>query len=148
MRRARARSPVSATTGTSSPAEVRAPVVGRDAEILTPEVLAFRRRAPSGLARSARGCLPRARARQAELDAGALPAFLPETQAVRDGDWQVVPAPAELQDRRVEITGPSRPQDGDQRGGRFAEAREIFERVALGDDFVEFLTLPAYDYID
>jgi malate synthase len=33
-------------------------------------------------------------------------------------------------------------------GGRFAEAREIFERVALGDDFVEFLTLPAYEYID
>jgi malate synthase len=33
-------------------------------------------------------------------------------------------------------------------GGRFAEAQEIFERVALTDDFVEFLTLPAYDYID
>jgi malate synthase len=33
-------------------------------------------------------------------------------------------------------------------GGRFAEARELFERVALGDEFVEFLTLPAYDYID
>ncbi|MFL5970994.1 MAG: malate synthase A, partial [Gaiellaceae bacterium] len=33
-------------------------------------------------------------------------------------------------------------------GGRFADAREIFERVALSDDFVEFLTLPAYDYID
>jgi malate synthase len=33
-------------------------------------------------------------------------------------------------------------------GGRFGEAREIFERVALSDDFVEFLTLPAYDYID
>jgi malate synthase len=33
-------------------------------------------------------------------------------------------------------------------GGRFAEATEIFERVALSDDFVEFLTLPAYDYID
>jgi malate synthase len=33
-------------------------------------------------------------------------------------------------------------------GGRFQEAREIFERVALSDDFVEFLTLPAYDYID
>jgi malate synthase len=33
-------------------------------------------------------------------------------------------------------------------GGRFEEAREIFERVALSDDFVEFLTLPAYDYID
>ena len=33
-------------------------------------------------------------------------------------------------------------------GGRFADAREIFERVALSDDFVEFLTLPAYEYID
>jgi malate synthase len=72
---------------------------------------------------------------------------LPETQAVRDGDWQVAPAPAELQDRRVEITGPVERNDGDQRGGRF-EAREIFERVALGEDFVEFLTLPAYDYIN
>jgi malate synthase len=33
-------------------------------------------------------------------------------------------------------------------GGRFPEAIELFERVALSDDFVEFLTLPAYDYID
>jgi malate synthase len=33
-------------------------------------------------------------------------------------------------------------------GGRFADARELFERVSLADDFVEFLTLPAYDYID
>jgi malate synthase len=33
-------------------------------------------------------------------------------------------------------------------GGRFADAQEIFELVALGDEFVEFLTLPAYDYID
>ncbi|HEV2712431.1 MAG TPA: malate synthase A, partial [Gaiellaceae bacterium] len=33
-------------------------------------------------------------------------------------------------------------------GGRFADARELFERVALADEFVEFLTLPAYDYID
>ena len=32
--------------------------------------------------------------------------------------------------------------------GRPDETREIFERVALGDDFPEFLTLPAYDYID
>ena len=33
-------------------------------------------------------------------------------------------------------------------GGRFAEARELFERLALDEEFVEFLTLPAYDYID
>ena len=44
--------------------------------------------------------------RQAELDAGALPAFLPGTAAVRAAEWRVFPVPADLQDRRVEITGP------------------------------------------
>ncbi len=33
-------------------------------------------------------------------------------------------------------------------GGRFADARAIFEQVALGEEFIEFLTLPAYGYID
>jgi malate synthase len=37
---------------------------------------------------------------------GELPDFLPGTKDVRDGDWRVAPVPAELQDRRVEITGP------------------------------------------
>ena len=32
--------------------------------------------------------------------------------------------------------------------GDYAEARELFEQVALGDDFVEFLTLPAYEHLD
>ncbi len=44
--------------------------------------------------------------RQARHDAGELPDFLPETQAVRAADWRVAPIPAVLQDRRVEITGP------------------------------------------
>ena len=44
--------------------------------------------------------------RQKALDAGALPDFLPETRDIRDGDWKVAPIPADLQDRRVEITGP------------------------------------------
>ena len=44
--------------------------------------------------------------RQAAIDAGALPDFLPETAAIRAADWQVAPVPADLQDRRVEITGP------------------------------------------
>ena len=35
-----------------------------------------------------------------------MPAFLAETRRVREGDWQVAPVPADLQDRRVEITGP------------------------------------------
>jgi malate synthase len=32
--------------------------------------------------------------------------------------------------------------------GRPRETREVFERVALGDEFPEFLTLPAYEYLD
>ena len=44
--------------------------------------------------------------RQKLFDAGQLPHFLTETKSVRDGDWKVAPIPADLLDRRVEITGP------------------------------------------
>jgi malate synthase len=43
---------------------------------------------------------------QARLDNGWLPTFLPETESIRKGDWKIAPVPADLQDRRVEITGP------------------------------------------
>jgi len=45
-------------------------------------------------------------ARQQQLDAGVMPDFLAETVAIRHSEWQVAPTPAEIQDRRVEITGP------------------------------------------
>lgn len=45
--------------------------------------------------------------RQRAIDAGALPDFLPETAAIRGGDWRVAPIPPDLRDRRVEITGPT-----------------------------------------
>jgi malate synthase len=52
--------------------------------------------------------LLRARAeRQERIQAGELPDFLDSTRPVRDGEWRVAPAPADLQDRRVEITGPA-----------------------------------------
>jgi malate synthase len=86
--------------------DVRAPVEGRGAEVLTEEALEF----VAGLHRRfnpAREQLLALRvARQARLDAGELPDFLPETRAVREGDWQVAPVPPALRDRRVEITGP------------------------------------------
>ncbi|HZS25336.1 MAG TPA: malate synthase A [Gaiellaceae bacterium] len=44
--------------------------------------------------------------RQAELDAGVDPGFLPHTHGIRESEWRVAPAPADLQDRRCEITGP------------------------------------------
>jgi malate synthase len=51
--------------------------------------------------------LARREARQREIDAGKLPDFLPETRAIREHEWHVTSIPADLQDRRVEITGPT-----------------------------------------
>ncbi len=45
--------------------------------------------------------------RQHELDSGRLPDFLTETRHIRESDWRVGPIPADLLDRRVEITGPT-----------------------------------------
>jgi len=45
--------------------------------------------------------------RQRQFDAGALPDFLDATRRIRDGDWRVGSIPRDLQDRRVEITGPT-----------------------------------------
>ena len=44
--------------------------------------------------------------RKKRLDAGELPDFLPDTREIRESDWTVAPIPQDLQDRRVEITGP------------------------------------------
>lgn len=44
--------------------------------------------------------------RQKQIDNGQLPDFLTETKHIRDGEWKVAPVPADLMDRRVEITGP------------------------------------------
>src|SRR3984885_13746656 len=44
--------------------------------------------------------------RQADIDRGMLPDFLPETAQIRAADWRIAPVPADLADRRVEITGP------------------------------------------
>jgi len=44
--------------------------------------------------------------RQAELDSGTRPNFLADTESIRSGNWKITPVPADLQDRRVEITGP------------------------------------------
>ncbi|MCD7099618.1 malate synthase A [Stenotrophomonas sp. MMGLT7] len=50
------------------------------------------------------------RQRQAQFDAGAVPGFRDDTRSIREGDWTVAPLPAALQDRRVEITGPTDPK--------------------------------------
>lgn len=74
--------------------------------ILTPEAMGF----VAGLARrfgpEVESLLRRREARQARLDGGEMPDFLPETAAIRAGDWRVGEIPVDLRDRRVEITGP------------------------------------------
>jgi malate synthase len=86
--------------------ELRAKGAPRVDEILAPEALAF----VAELHRRFNGRrleLLAARAeRQKTFDAGATPDFLPETKAIRDDAWKVSPIPADLLDRRVEITGP------------------------------------------
>ncbi|HVU99805.1 MAG TPA: malate synthase A [Verrucomicrobiae bacterium] len=50
--------------------------------------------------------LQQRRARQAAIESGVMPDFLPETREIREASWHVLPVPADLQNRRVEITGP------------------------------------------
>jgi malate synthase len=83
--------------------EVVAPA---DAELLTPDALALVALLQRELGARRRELLEARAERQRELDAGTLPDFLPETDTIRDGDWSVAPPPPDLEDRRVEITGP------------------------------------------
>ena len=76
------------------------------AEILTPAAIAFAAKLQRAFGGRRTELLARRQARQADLDAGKLPDFLPETRAIRDGDWTCAPVPADIQDRRTEITGP------------------------------------------
>jgi malate synthase len=96
------------TDPTSMPAgvSIHGSLAARYDEILTPEALTF----VAALHRAFDGrrvdLLAAREERQKRYDGGELPDFLPETRAIRDGDWTVAPIPADLQDRRVEITGP------------------------------------------
>ena len=80
------------------------------AEILTPEALDFVAQLHRSFnAERERLLLDRQR-RQARIDAGEMPDFLPNPIESRDSTWTVAPAPADLDDRRVEITGPAEPK--------------------------------------
>ena len=81
-------------------------LVPADESVLTRDALDLVARLHRELNPRRRELLERRRDRQAQLDAGALPRFLPETQDVRDADWRVAEAPSDLRDRRCEITGP------------------------------------------
>ncbi|GAC1479811.1 MAG: malate synthase A [Gemmatimonadaceae bacterium] len=94
------------TPTTTSPAALVGPRVPDADRVLTPDALAFITMLQRAFGSRRRELLARRAARQRELDSGAVPTFLPDTTSVREGEWTVAPAPPDLDDRRVEITGP------------------------------------------
>ena len=85
---------------------IRGPVHDGFGEILTPEALDFVANLQRKFGSAREELLAKRVERQKALDEGAKLDFLPETAHIRAGDWQVAPAPPDLLDRRVEITGP------------------------------------------
>src|SRR5260370_15017186 len=80
------------------------PVSPEFAQFLTPEALAFIAELERSFGPRRRELLERRVQRQAAIDAGQLPDFLPETESVRAGEWTVAPIPSDLTDLRGEIT--------------------------------------------
>jgi len=87
--------------------EIFGEITPRYAEILTSQALAFVAKLHRQFEGRRQHLLAARAARQREFDAGKLPDFLLETQRIRDSEWTVAPQPADLLDRRVEITGPT-----------------------------------------
>ena len=94
------------TDATRARLRIDAPPAADAARILTPEALALLEDVCVRFGPERKRLLAARDARQARINAGELPDFLPETAAIRAGDWKVAPIPADLWDRRVEITGP------------------------------------------
>ncbi|KAL2180815.1 malate synthase [Thermothelomyces heterothallicus CBS 202.75] len=87
---------------------VLGPIKESQRKILTPQALAFLALLQRSFNATRKNLLERRKIRQAELDKGALPDFLPETKHIRDDPtWKGAPPAPGLVDRRVEITGPT-----------------------------------------
>ena len=87
----------------------REPVAGHE-RVLTEPALAFVADLQRRFGAVRLELLRQREERQVDLDAGVRPTFLGATREVRESDWTVAPAPADLDDRRVEITGPAEPK--------------------------------------
>ncbi|MCC3157318.1 malate synthase A [Hymenobacter sp. 15J16-1T3B] len=96
-------------TGYRCPERVKVlgPYTEAYADILTPSALSFIAELHRHFEAQRQALLQRRQQRRADFAAGRLPDFLPETAQLRESEWQVAPVPADLQDRRVEITGPT-----------------------------------------
>jgi malate synthase len=92
---------------TADGVQILGPVQDRHGEVLTEQAVEFLARLHREFDDRRRELLEARVARQARLNAGEMPEFLADGADVRAGDWMVTPAPDDLLDRRVEITGPT-----------------------------------------
>jgi len=106
MERQTQSNPANRVSTTSTRLEISGAITPEFSKILTPEALQFVAMLHRKYNATRLKLLQRRREVQARIDAGHLPAFLEETRQIRESDWAVRPVPADLQDRRVEITGP------------------------------------------
>ena len=97
-----------ATTAGTAGISVRGPQVGRQDEVLRPDALGFLAELHRRFGARRQELLARRQERRAEAARTGRLDFLPETREIReDASWRVAPAPADLTNRRVEITGPT-----------------------------------------
>src|SRR5271155_584922 len=82
------------------------PIPAGGEEILRPEAIRFVVEIHKEFEGRRRELLEHRVRRQLAIDGGLMPDFLGETEAVRKGEWTVAPIPSDIEDRRVEITGP------------------------------------------
>jgi malate synthase len=142
---------------TTSDIEVLSRGEDTDARVLTPDALAFVADLHRELDPIRRQLLAARAERRERIAAGELPGFPEGTRHVRDdATWRVAPAPRDLLDRRVELTGRvdrkmvimadfEAANSPTWLGPGYEAAAEVFVEVALSDEVVEFLTLPAYE---
>src|SRR5690348_12745010 len=86
--------------------EILAPITVSHADVLSPEAIDFIVDLQRAFNPRRKELLNAREERQRRLDAGERPDFLKETRHIRESEWTVAPVPADLADRRVEITGP------------------------------------------
>ena len=98
---------MSANPALPSGVTLRAGIAPQHSDILTSQALAFVAKLHRQFEGRRQELLAKRAARQQEFDAGKLPDFLPETQKIRESEWAIAPQPADMLDRRVEITGPT-----------------------------------------
>lgn len=98
---------MSSLTAPPSNVEIIGKITPAFSEILTVPALAFVAKLSRQFEGRRRDLIAARAKRQTEFDAGKLPDFLPHTQHIRDSAWTVPAVPADLRDRRVEITGPT-----------------------------------------